>query len=311
MLSQNPLSQLMGQNSNIQMNANPMIANKSATHLQLQMLQQQQQQQQNPMQRKVMMGLSAAMGNMGNSNMVGLGGLGNIMGIGGFRPMSGLSGMRPNQMNLGSMSSYGTGIRPGSLSADQAAAMAQKIKQVQPNRLAAGMGGMYGGQAGMVGGITSSAGLSMLGHAMNRANMSQLQRSGMASMGLPKVPGANIYQQQPHLQLQQQQPQLQQQQLQQQQLQQQQHKISSPLQQSHVGSPSVVMQQQQMSQQTAMSPQLSSGALQQQMNNNVGGNAGGAGPASPQLSSQTHGSVGSITSSPMDQLQGANKGGGV
>ncbi|THU69834.1 hypothetical protein C4D60_Mb08t18580 [Musa balbisiana] len=52
---------------------------------------------------------------------------------------------------------------------------------------------------------------------------------------------------------------------------------------------------QQLSQQTAMSPQqLSSGAFQP--TNNSGNPV--AGPASPQLSSQTHGSVGSITSSP-------------
>lgn len=270
-----------------------------------------------------MMGLSAAMGNMTNNNMVGLGGLGNIMGMGGLRPMSGLNSMRPNQMNLGSMSNFGSGIRSGPLSADQTAAMTQKLKQVQQNRMAAGISSMYGGQAGMVGSTPSSAGLSMLGHAMNRANMSQLQRSALASMGPPKIPGPSFYpqqqqmqlqqQQQMQLQQQQQQQQLQQQlqQQQQQQMQQQQQQISSPLQQSQVGSPAIVMQQQQMSQPTAMSPQLSAGALQQQMNNNVGGNAGGAGPASPQLSSQTHGSVGSMTSSPMEQLQGANKGGGV
>lgn len=259
-----------------------------------------------------MMSHNAAMGGMGNTNMVGLGGLGNIIGL---RPMSGLSGMRPNQMNLGSMSNFGTGIRPGALSTHEAVAMAQKLKQVQQNRMA----GMCGGQAGMVGGIPSSAGLSMLGHAMNR-NMSPLQRSALAPMGPPKIPSPNFYPQHQQMQLQQQhhQQQLQQQQQQQhlqqqqQQLQQQQQQqqISSPLQQPQVSSP-LMQQQQQISQQTAMSPQLSSGALQQQMNNNVGGNAGGGAPASPQLSSQTHGSVGSITSSPMEQLQGANKSGNI
>ncbi|MQM04990.1 hypothetical protein Taro_037795 [Colocasia esculenta] len=48
---------------------------------------------------------------------------------------------------------------------------------------------------------------------------------------------------------------------------------------------------QQTSMSTPMSPQLSSGALQQI---NAGSNMG-PGPASPQLSSQTHGSIGSIT----------------
>lgn len=159
---------------------------------------------------------------------------------------------------------------------------------------------MYGGQAGMVGSIPSSAGLSMLGHAMNRANMKQLQRGALAPMGPPRITNPNFYHQHQQLQLQQQQHQ-------QQQLQQQQ--ITTPLQQSQVSSP--LMQQQQLNQQSAMSPQLSSGALQQQLNNNVGGNAGGGAPASPQLSSQTHGSVGSITSSPMEQLQGANKSGNI
>ncbi|PQM43006.1 putative serine/threonine-protein kinase yakA isoform X2 [Prunus yedoensis var. nudiflora] len=59
---------------------------------------------------------------------------------------------------------------------------------------------------------------------------------------------------------------------------------------------------QQMSQRTPMSPQqMSSGAI----HGMSAGNAEAC-PASPQLSSQTLGSVGSITNSPMD-LQGVNK----
>ncbi|XP_008782992.2 protein PHYTOCHROME-DEPENDENT LATE-FLOWERING-like isoform X1 [Phoenix dactylifera] len=341
LLSTNALSQLMGQNSNLQIGNNPMV-NSKQTALQLQMLQQQaqqQQQQQSQLPRKVMMGLGPAMnmGNMGN-NMMSLSGLSNVMGMGGVRgisspmgPMSGLGNVSPNQLNLGSASNFGAGHRTGSISHAQAAAMASKLRMVQQNRT--GMYGPQSGIAGMAGNnnqmLSSSAGLSMLGHALNRANVSPLHRNVMSPMGPPKIPGTNFYlnpQQQLQLQHQQQQQQLQQQQLQQQhpqQLQQQQHhhqQISSPLQQAQVGSPPVVgspqamiMQQQQISpqqmgQQPAMSPQqLSSGALQQ-INNC--GNAG-AGPASPQLSSQTHGSVGSITSSPMEQLQGANKGGSV
>ncbi|KAF8393662.1 hypothetical protein HHK36_021908 [Tetracentron sinense] len=160
----------------------------------------------------------------------------------------------------------------------------------------------------------SSAGLSMLGQTLNRAYISPLQWTAMASMGPPKMmSGTNFYinqQQQQQLQIQ----------LQQQQIQQQQH-ISSPLQAvvspPQVGSPSTMGIQQQlnqqpqqqqrvspqkMSQQIPMSPQrLSSGALQSMNAGNVG-----AGPASPQLSSQTLGSVGSISSSPIE-LQGVNK----
>ncbi|XP_008800456.2 protein PHYTOCHROME-DEPENDENT LATE-FLOWERING-like isoform X1 [Phoenix dactylifera] len=330
LLSTNPLSHLIGQNSNLQIGNNSMVTGKPAA-LQLQMLQQaqQQQQQQTQLPRKVMMGLGPAMnmGNMGN-NVVGLGGLSNVMGMGGVRgisspmgPMSGLGNISPNQMNLGSASNFSAGLHPGSISHAQAAAIAAKLRMAQQNR--AGLYGPQSGIAGMSGNnsqmLSSSAGLSMLGHALNRANMSPLHRNAMSPMGPPKIPGTNFYLNPQQLQQHQQQlQQLQQQQLQQQQQQQQQ--ISSPLQQARVGSPQVVgsppamiMQQQQISphqmgQQSAMSPQqLSSGALQK--NNNCGNAA--AGPASPQLSSQTHGSVGSITSSPMEQLQGANKGGSV
>jgi hypothetical protein len=126
-------------------------------------------------------------------------------------------------------------------------------------------------------------------------------------------------QQQQQIQQQLQQQQLQQQLQQQQQHQQQQQQMGSPLQQAQVGSPagsqqSLMMQQQQISpqqmgQQAAMSPQLSSGTLQQMSNNAANPVATPGPPPSPQLSSQTQGSVNSIANSPMEQLQGANKGG--
>uniref|UniRef100_A0A2P2IVS0 Uncharacterized protein n=1 Tax=Rhizophora mucronata TaxID=61149 RepID=A0A2P2IVS0_RHIMU len=56
-----------------------------------------------------------------------------------------------------------------------------------------------------------------------------------------------------------------------------------------------------MGQRTPMSPQLSSGAIHAMSAGNPE-----ACPASPQLSSQTLGSVGSISNSPME-LQGVNK----
>lgn len=138
--------------------------------------------------------------------------------------------------------------------------------------------------------------------------------------------------QQPQLQ-QQQQQQLQQQQQQQMQLQQQQE-TNSPLQavvsSPQVGSPSTMgipqmnqqtqsqqpqqnpispqqlnqrtpMSPQQLNQRTPMSPQISSGAIHPMSTGNPEGC-----PASPQLSSQTLGSVGSMTNSPME-LQGVNK----
>uniref|UniRef100_A0A0E0M789 Uncharacterized protein n=1 Tax=Oryza punctata TaxID=4537 RepID=A0A0E0M789_ORYPU len=61
-------------------------------------------------------------------------------------------------------------------------------------------------------------------------------------------------------------------------------------------------------QMAAMSPQLSSGTMQQVNNNVINHVATPGPPPSPQLSSQTHGSVNSIANSPMEQLQGANKG---
>lgn len=117
----------------------------------------------------------------------------------------------------------------------------------------------------------------------------------------------------------------QQQQLQQheqpQQAQQQQQATASPLQSvlspPQVGSPSAGITQQQLqqsspqqmsqrtpmspqqvNQRTPMSPQISSGAMHPMSTSNLEGC-----PASPQLSSQTMGSVGSITNSPME-LQG-------
>ncbi|KAJ8490894.1 hypothetical protein OPV22_012615 [Ensete ventricosum] len=221
--------------------------------------------------------------------------------------LSGSSNISPHEMNLASASNFSPGLRPSSLSHAQAAtaAMAIKLRMAQQNRAGpygqSGITGLPGNTNQM---LPSSAGLPVLG-ALNRANLSSLQLNAMLPMGPPKLSGANFY-----LNPQQQQQLLQHQQLQQQQQQQQQHQmqqVSSPLQQPQVGSPppmvgspSVMVMQhqhispQQLSQQTAMSPQqLSSGAFQP--TNNSGNPA--AGPASPQLSSQTHGSVGSITSS--------------
>ncbi|KAB5574045.1 hypothetical protein DKX38_001239 [Salix brachista] len=344
-LPSNPLSDLsaIGANSNMQLGSH--MVNKPS--LQLQLLQQQQSQQQQPQQpqqqvpqmqqRKMIMGLGTAMGmgNMGH-NMVGLG-LGNAMGIGGARgigpgisgpvaPITGMSNTSQNTINLGQNQNINPStqqLRPGRMTPTTAQILKQRINM---NIL----GGSQSGIAGMSGARQmhpGSAGFSMLGQPLNRANMNAMQRSPMGPMGPPKMmAGVNHYmnQQQLHLQQQQQLQQLQQQQQQQQQLQQlqpqqhqqllmqqQQQQETSSLQAvvapSQVGSPST-MRIPQLNQQTQqqpspqqMSPQLSSGAIHAISSGNPE-----AGPASPQLSSQTLGSVGSITNSPME-LQAVNK----
>ncbi|CAI9766058.1 unnamed protein product [Fraxinus pennsylvanica] len=322
MFSPNSMPHLnaIGQNANMQLGAH--MANKPSA-LQLQLMQQQQQQQQQlqqqqpQMQRKMMGGLgTVGMGNIGN-NMVGLGGLNNVMGIGGIRgvggigisaPMGSISNignMTQNPMNLAQASNLSNALRSGTFTSTQAALIAKaRLGQNRSNMLGvpqASISGMSGGRQLHPG----SAGLSMLGPSLNRANINQMQRT---AMGPPKLmPGMNPYMNQQH----------QQQQLQQQQ-QQQQQESTSPLQAvlspPQVGSPSSMgiphqmnqQQQQQaspqqMSQRTPMSPQLSSGAIHPMSAGNVE-----ACPASPQLSSHTLGSVGSITNSSME-LQGVNK----
>ncbi|KAJ9179433.1 hypothetical protein P3X46_011221 [Hevea brasiliensis] len=344
-LPSNPLSHLnsLGQNANMQVGNH--LVNKSSQlqhqllqqQQQLQPQQQQQQQQQQPQmqQRKMMMGLGTAMGmgNMGN-NMGGLGGLGNSMGIGGARgigpgisgpmaPISGMNNVGQNPLNLGQTSNFTNAIsqqiRAGQMTQ---ALLNSKLRMVQRTGV---LGAPQSGISGMSGARQmhpSSAGLSMLGQSLNRANVNPMQRSAMGPMGPPKLMSrTNLYvnqqqQQQPQQQQQFQQQQQQQQQLQQQLQQQQQQQMqqqqdpSSSLQAvvspPQVGSPSTMgipqlNQQAQQQPQQQPSPQLSSGAIHALSAGNPE-----ACPASPQLSSQTLGSVGSITNSPME-LQGVNK----
>ncbi|KAF9615063.1 hypothetical protein IFM89_021634 [Coptis chinensis] len=328
MSSASPLSHLnaVGQNSNVQL-GNHMVSKSSHSHSQLQLLQQQQQQQQQ--QRKMMMGLGPAMnmGNLGN-NVVGLGGLGNVLGMGGIRPgispsmgpISGIGNMGQNPMNPSSINNViNQQLLSGNITHAQATFMASKFKSAQnrANMSRATQSGITGltGTGQMHPG---SAGFSMLGQTLNRSNINPLQRTNLAAMGPPKmIPGTNFFMNQQQQQLQQQHQQQQLQQQQQHMQQQQQQQISSPLQavvsSPQVGSPSAMaipqqitqLQQQispqQINQQTPMSPRLSSGTLPPLNTTNAG-----TGPPSPQLSSQTLGSVGSITSSSME-LQGVNK----
>jgi len=288
-----------------------------------------------------MMGLGTAniVGLAGLGNTMGMGTVRGIAGTGISAPMTPISGMGnvgQNPMNLSQASNISNAISPhirsGSLSQ---AAVASKLRMVQ-NR-----GSMLGGPQSSMGGISGgrqihpgSASLSMLGQTLNRANMNPMQRAAMGTMDPPKLmAGMNLYmnqqqqqhQQQPQqqqlqqqLQQQQLQQQLQQQQLHQPHQMQQQQETTSPLQAvvspQQVGSPSTMgipqlnqqtQQQQQSSPQqmsrTPMSPQISSGAIHAMSAGNPE-----ACPASPQLNSQTLGSVGSITNSPMD-IQGVNK----
>lgn len=285
-----------------------------------------------------MMGLgNVGMGNISN-NIAALGGLSNVMGMGGVRgvggpgisaPMGAITGMSNISQNTINMSQQASTVsnvitqqlRSGALTPQQALFMQTKLRMAQ-NRPQSSLGGITGNRQMHPG----STGLSILS-SLNRANINPMQRPGMGSMAPPKLmTGMNLYmspQQQQQIQLQQQQH-IQQQQ----QLQQQQQETASPLQAvvspPPVGSPSnlAIPQQmnqnsqqpqqqqqqqhqqaspQQMSQRTPLSPQLSSGAIHPMSTGNPE-----ACPASPQLSSQTLGSVGSITNSPME-LQGVNK----
>ncbi|MFS7981095.1 putative transcription factor Spt20 [Helianthus anomalus] len=344
MLASNSLSQLnvMGQNSNMQQLGH--MLNKSSP-LQLQMLQQQQQQQQQPqMQRKMMMGLGnvGMGGSTGNNNMTGLQGMGNMMGgnRGISPPMTGvLTGMGNNMgqnpinmnMNMNNQASNISNVisqqlRSGMITPAQAQMMTAKLRMVQNRSILGGAQGQSGNITGMPGAnrqvLPGSSNYPMLGPGMNRATtntMNPMQRTAMAPPKL--ISGMNVYMNQQQQQQQQQQLPHQQQQMhmqqQQQQLphQQQQQESTSPLQAvlsppQQVGSPSMGLPQQQqqaspqqMSQRTPMSPQLSSGAIQPPMS---AGNQEALCPASPQLSSQTMGSVSSMTNSPMD-MQGVNK----
>ncbi|KAL3632864.1 hypothetical protein CASFOL_025848 [Castilleja foliolosa] len=343
MLPANSMQQLnnVAQNAgNMQMGPTAHMGNKHSP-LQLQMLQQQQRK----MMQGGSLG-NVGMGSIGNNmvGLGGLGsvmGIGSTRGVGlggtrissGMGPtLSSISGMNSqNAMNLSSAANISNAYRNGSITTEQATLMKLRLQQQQQNR--SNISNMLGGPqlsnigGGMPGGGSrqqmqpGSSGLSML----NRASINQMQRAALGQMGPPKLmSNMNMYmnqqqqqqQQQQMQQLQQQQMQQQQMQLQQQQqMQQQQQETTSPLQAvvspQQVGSPSgsmgiahqMSLQQQQASpqQRTPMSPQLSSGS----MHGGVGGNMEAC-PASPQLSSLTMGSVGSMANSPME-MSGVNK----
>ncbi|CAL1399594.1 unnamed protein product [Linum trigynum] len=227
--------------------------------------------------------------------------------------ISGTVNMGQNPINIGQSQQNINAIqqlRSGQLTQQQAAYQKLRINQ------RSGIAGMPAGARQMpLPSAAAAAGLSMLNQPINMGHMLQ-QRSAMGPMGPPKLmAGMNMFMNQHQ---QNQQLQLQQQQQNQQLQQQHQPESTSSLQSlqavvspSQVGSPSTIglPQQQQPLQhpspqqmaRTPMSPQVSSGAIHAMS----GGNPDGC-PASPQLSSQTVNSIGSITNSPME-LQGVNK----
>lgn len=281
----------------------------------------------------------------GLGSVMGMAGVRGVGGAGISAPMpsiAGMSNLAQNPMNLSPASNISNTIsqqlRSGALTPQQAAAMQTKLRMAQnrvnmlsgsqsnisgitgPQSSISGISGPQSSISGLTGARQMHAGapgLSMLGPALSRGNLNPMQRT-MGQMGPPKLmTGMTPYMTQPQQQLQLQQLQLQQQQ---QQLQQQQE-TASPLQAvvsppqvgspPNIGMPQQINQQtnqqqqqaspQQMSQRTPMSPQLSSGAIHTMSTGNPE-----ACPASPQLSSQTLGSVNSIANSPME-LQGVNK----
>ncbi|XP_038896271.1 protein PHYTOCHROME-DEPENDENT LATE-FLOWERING isoform X2 [Benincasa hispida] len=344
-LGTNPLSHLnaIGQNSNVQLGAT--MVNKSPIPLHLLQQQQQQSPFQRKMMGTVGMGNinNNIMGIGGLASSMGVGASRGIGGTGLQAPMGSIPAMGnagQNPMNLTQASSFNNTLsqqfRAGTLTPAQAQAAVQ-AQAAYKFRMAQNRGMLGAASQSTITGIPgarqmhpSSGGLSMLGQqALNRASLTPMQRA-VVPMGPPKLmPGINPYMNQQQQQLQQQIQQQQQMQQQQQQPPQQQQlqqhpETTTPLQAvvspQQVGSPSTMgvqqlnqqQQQQQQQQQSAspqqvnqrtpMSPQqMSSGTI----------HALSAGnpevcPASPQLSSQTLGSVSSIANSPMD-MQGVNK----
>ncbi|XP_026430076.1 protein PHYTOCHROME-DEPENDENT LATE-FLOWERING-like isoform X2 [Papaver somniferum] len=300
--------------------------------LQQQQQQQQQQrvlqqQQQLQMQRNMMSGLVTGMG-MGNmrNNMVGLGGLGNVMGTGTIVrgvgvagisgqtvPMLGLGGMDQNRMTIYHVvNMLDQEVQLGKISQVQATAVLARFMANQNH------GSIFGERQSGIAGMST-------GQMHPGSNINYIQNT---TMGLPQmIPGIMIQQKQAQDLMLQQQQQLRQQQPQPQQQQQQQQprQQQPPQQQQQVGSPSETvvssplvgsppsaatiqpqLSQQlspqlqqlsphQISQQTAMSPQLSSGTMPPL--NATAAASTGVGPASPQVIASP---VGSITSSPME-----------
>ncbi|KAL6585219.1 hypothetical protein OROMI_004508 [Orobanche minor] len=165
--------------SNMQLGG-PHMANKYSA-LQLQILQQQ---------RKVMpAGLgNVGMGNIGNNNnnnnMVGFGGLGGVMGARGVAGNRIPASMGPTMSTIGSMnlSSAANAIRNGTMTPEQAAIL--KLRMQNRANMNINMNAMLGApQSSRQMHPGSTAGLSMLGQALSRANLNMGQMQPRTSMG--------------------------------------------------------------------------------------------------------------------------------
>ncbi|KAI3945516.1 hypothetical protein MKW98_018333 [Papaver atlanticum] len=301
---------------NQMMNRHSMLQHQQWQQQQMVLQQQQQQmvlqQQQQQMRRNMMSSLVTGMG-MGNmrNNMVGLGGLGNVMGTGTIVRgvgVAGISGQTVPMLGLGGMDQNRMTIHQVLNMIDQELQLG-KISQVQANAVLARFmanqnhGSIFGERQSGIAGMST-------GQMHPGSNINYIQRATMGPLQM--IPGIMnqqkqaqdlmLQQQQQQQQLRQQQPQQQQQQqqLRQQQPQQQQQQIGSPsetvVSSPLVGTPpsattiqpqlsqqlSPQLQQlspHQISQQTAMSPQLSSGTMPPL--NATAAASTGVGPASP------------------------------
>ncbi|GLJ10463.1 hypothetical protein SUGI_0128700 [Cryptomeria japonica] len=279
--------------------------------------------------------------NMSGHNMVGLGG-GMSMGMTGI---NNISGVMPNLTNINTLSGVGSmGQNPGIGSMIEHHIRSGTMNNQTPWDRGVRMGPGRGRPGAMVNppslrNIENMSGLSASNQAhssanlihgpqQGRSNMSSLQNRGMnppKTSGMHGVTGQSFYLNQ---QLNNQPQQISSQQLNQQQqlnVQQQLNMPQPPSSQQPLSSQPLLNAQHQMSQQISSQQQINSQSQlnsQQQLNAqqlnsqpqlnpqqinaaNLGSMV--VGPSSPPLSSQTLGSVGSITSSPME-LQSASRG---
>ncbi|XP_068643870.1 protein PHYTOCHROME-DEPENDENT LATE-FLOWERING-like [Aristolochia californica] len=300
---------------------NQMISNDSLYQFRLRQ-QCQRQNIQHQHQGKMMVGGTGPTIGMGSTSGGSTGssgspGMGNMVGMGSFRGglSSPLSLTSLNQIaNISQVSGFGLNpqIRSGGIFQTQAAALAKmRFNQNQGRGMISG--GSIRCPMETIGGMMVSGSMPA-GSMMNQQAMSgttvQAAATATALMRPRKLSTMN------HM--------LNQQQLWQHQLEQQQalqQRIGSAMQHSQASglpdqmdSPVSHISSQQMSHQGPMSPQqlsLEVGPVNsQQISQHMTAGNIGLGPGSPQLSSQTHGSVGSITNSPME-LQGVSKGGSV
>ncbi|KAJ7570825.1 hypothetical protein O6H91_01G135900 [Diphasiastrum complanatum] len=280
-------------------------------------------QRQSLLQRKMLLpGGLGNLRNMNNMSSMGIpvsgvqGGIGSMIGgINGMNNVAAMAGMNNIAASIGSMSNLGNigqlsnmgaigqnsgvanminqQIRPGTMNQVQAAAALQSKSRMAPVKIRplGTASPPVRNNVENISGMTAtnqvhvSGGVNMMSPSLGRGNLIPMQRAAVPGMGPPRVPAASSIAGQGYYSNSQQ---LNSQQLNSQQL--SNNQISSPQLNTHH------LSSQQLSSQQISPQSLSVGGL--------GSLVGG--PQSPQLSSQTLGSVGSLTSSPMD-LQNTNR----